>query len=320
MVRARLTKTKERCVPTLMHYKRLTPLIVCSALGLSAIGAVMSYTTFNGDPSSPQPSVSSISVPATSTPTPTPSPTSTSLPTVHRDGDFTLVKKQDFSKDAQVGSFEQVYGKKLTGYNGFLDHDNRGSGYYDADRVLSVNDGILNYHLHTAGGKPLVAAVTPTGYNGQKYGKYVVRFRADLAPGYRAAFLLWPDSNQWHDGELDFPEVDLTPMTTAEKPGSINGFAHDVLGNPKLNHLRFITREDAQQWHTATIEWTPEKVSFTLDGRTESTTDPAAIPTVPMHWVLQTQTSSPKQVAPDADVSGNVQVDWFAQYAYTPEN
>jgi hypothetical protein len=43
----------------------------------------------------------------------------------------------------------------------------------------------------------------------------MVRFRADLLPGYKIAWLLWPDAYSeglatWpQDGEVDFPEGDL---------------------------------------------------------------------------------------------------------------
>lgn len=309
-----------------MHHSpdKLIPLVACGVIAASLAGAAFGYFKLDEithQPFGVRPSISkSVTSDPTPIPAPTPMPTSTAIPNGKKDGDFILVTKQDFKKDAEVGDFERAYGTKLTGYNGFYDHANKGLGYYDPASVLSVKDGILNYHLHTANGKPLISAVTPTGYKGQRHGKYVIRFRADLAPGYRIAFLLWPDSEAWKDGEIDFPEVDLTPMSTdEEKPGSINGFSHDITGNPKFNPLRFITREDAQKWHTATIEWTPNHVSFDLDGRSLGTTDPNAIPKVKMHWVLQTQTSSTKRVAPAADVSGNVEVDWYAQYAYMPK-
>src|SRR2546427_410289 len=42
------------------------------------------------------------------------------------------------------------------------------------------------------------------------YGRYAVRFKADPVPGYKTAWLLWPDSGNWPaDGEIDFPENSL---------------------------------------------------------------------------------------------------------------
>lgn len=304
--------------------KKLLPAVVFLAVVSLAVSlyAGLRQPEINAAPASRAPEPSSASPSPTPSETKSPEPTApTTLPTAARDGDFVLTKSQDFDKAAELGKFEQVYGPTLTGYNGFFDHANRGPGLYAPNRVLSVQDGLLNYNLHSEHGVPLVAAPTPTGYKGQLYGKYVVRFRADLTPGYRLAFLLWPESDVWQQGEVDFPEADLVPLAKdEEKPGSINGFSHDVTGNPVFNHLRYITRETAQQWHVATIEWTPTRVTFDLDGKTAGSTNPAAIPTHKMRWVLQTQVSSAKGVKPDADVSGNVQVDWFAQYRYAPQN
>jgi hypothetical protein len=44
----------------------------------------------------------------------------------------------------------------------------------------------------------------PRPYNGQTYGHYAVRVRADAVAGYKAAWLLWPDGpngGDWNDGE-----------------------------------------------------------------------------------------------------------------------
>jgi beta-glucanase (GH16 family) len=68
------------------------------------------------------------------------------------------------------------------------------------------------------------------------------------------------------------------------------------------------------QWHIATIEWMPERITFDLDGYTWTTTDPQAIPTHPMRWVLQTETELNRR-APDRAVSGHVYIDWVAVWA-----
>lgn len=66
--------------------------------------------------------------------------------------------------------------------------------------------------LHTQNGVHMVAAPGPviSGAPGKDdglvYGRYVIRFEADPVPGYKPAWLLWPDSNDWSDAEIDFPE------------------------------------------------------------------------------------------------------------------
>ena len=43
----------------------------------------------------------------------------------------------------------------------------------------------------------------------QAFGRFSVRFRSDPLPGYKAAWLLWPESDNWNEGEIDFPEGGL---------------------------------------------------------------------------------------------------------------
>ena len=69
-------------------------------------------------------------------------------------------------------------------------------------------------------------------------------------------------------------------------------------------------------WHTTTTEWTPSAVTFYLDGQMigQST---SRIPNTPMHWVIQTETST-WAPAPSDTTAGNVQIDWVAVYSYQP--
>ena len=218
-----------------------------------------------------------------------------------------LVLAEDFTRDAALGQFRSVY-PGWSGYDGARDTSRNGT--YNSDAVVSVSGGVLDKHLHSRGGAAQVAALTPAiggrAWDGQLYGRYSVRFRADDVPGYKIAWLLWPSDDDWTRGEIDFPEADLGR--------SIGGFAHDVTGNPSRNAWAMDTGVAMDDWHTATIEWTPQSVTFTLDGQVESTTDRSAIPTDPMRWVLQTETALDGG-APSADAAGHVQVDWVAAWS-----
>ena len=109
--------------------------------------------------------------------------------------------KEDFTKPAALGQVGKVYGESLRGYDGFT--DTSGNGTYAPDKVLSVANGKLNYNLHTENGKPLVATPVLNDYRGQTYGKYSIRFRADTLVGYKIAFMQWPSSDNWNEGEID---------------------------------------------------------------------------------------------------------------------
>lgn len=212
---------------------------------------------------------------------------------------------EDFTTDVAGGGFPGPYAPKWTSYNGF--RDSSGNGLF-ARKIISVHDGELDMYLHSENGVPLGAAPVPLVDNGkwggQVYGRFSVRFRADSLPGYGAGWLLWADSGNWDDGEIDFPEGYLNKQMQA--------FNHKV-GNARKNSLVLSPKVSWTNWHTATIEWKPTGVSFVLDGVTLGT-DSKSIPDKALHWVLQTATSGP---LPSADTAGHVLIDWVTVYAYT---
>jgi beta-glucanase (GH16 family) len=164
--------------------------------------------------------------------------------------------------------------------------------------------------IHTEGGTHLVAApipkLTAASSFGQLYGRYAVRFRADALPGYKTAWLLWPDSGHWPgDGEIDFPEADLTEP--------IKGYVHHQGASSSSDQDRFTTSALYPDWHTAVIEWSPGRVVLSLDGQVVGQTT-TRVPSSPMHWVLQTETALGGS-APSSATQGNVQIDWIAAWA-----
>ena len=214
----------------------------------------------------------------------------------------------NFSTPVPLGKFPQAVLSKWWDYHD--ENDTSGHGTYSPSQVVSISGGVMNLYLHTAGGRALVAAPLPRLHGpgsegGLLYGRFAVRFRADAVPGYKTAWLLWPDSENWPDGEIDFPEADLT--------GNINAFMH-YRGNPH-SWDPYHTRATYTPWHTAVIEWTAQSVTFILDGQVIGrSTNASLIPQSPMHWVLQTETSL-NSPAPDPSAAGNVQIDWITAYA-----
>jgi hypothetical protein len=222
---------------------------------------------------------------------------------------------QDFDVPAPLGAVGQVYGPDMRGYSGFS--DSSGFGTYTPDDVLSVHDGYLDFYLHYSNSRPRVASVIPFGYTGQTYGRYSVRFRYDSIPGYKIAFLLWPASDDWNEGEIDWPEGALD--------GSLYGNSA-IKGTRTTDGMEFDPADKkysdsrAGQWHVATIEWSPGLVQWFLDGElVDQTTKPKGVPNTPMRWTLQAETADDaKATFPAAGTAGHLQVDWVAQYAYTP--
>jgi hypothetical protein len=231
------------------------------------------------------------------------------MPTTSPAG-WNLIFSDDFTTNVAAGSWPgKAYDAKWTAYQAGW-KDTSGAGTYETKNI-SVADSCLTLHLATVRGVVQVAAPIPllAGSDpskgvraGQKYGMYSVSFKADAGlKGFKTAWLLWPDSNVWADGEIDFPEADLGD--------TINAFDHQV-GNPSVNALAVSTSAYYTSWHVATIKWTAARVSFILDGRVIGSSTMS--PSVPMHLVLQTETDLR---APAAPVAGNVYIDWVVIYA-----
>jgi beta-glucanase (GH16 family) len=215
----------------------------------------------------------------------------------------------DFLTDVPLGSFPGAVSARWGAYGDGW-HDTSGNGRYYCSRVCSVQNGLLDIHIHTENGVHMVAAPFPlipgaSARNGQLYGRYAVRFRADALPAYKTAFLLWPDSGSWPgDGEIDFPEANLT--------NPICAYMHHVGASSGSDQDRYCSSAGYGAWHTAVIDWTAGRVAFSLDGMTLGVST-SRVPDTPMHWVLQTETGL-DGIAPADSTAGDIQIDWVAVY------
>jgi beta-glucanase (GH16 family) len=198
--------------------------------------------------------------------------------------------------------------------------DTSGNGTYYPSRVMSIANGVMNLYIHTAtiNGTTYHMVSTPVpkipgGVNGGGllYGRYIVRFRVDSLPGYKIAFMLWPDSNnQPLDGEIDFPEQN--------RYGDICGYMHWMNTTTRQQDAYCSTVQvQGSGWHTAETDWTPTACTFKLDGTVlGNATDTINIPSTPMHWNLQAETSV-TGVIPSNTTAGNIQIDWATAYTRT---
>lgn len=188
----------------------------------------------------------------------------------------------------------------------------RTSGYYPS-KVLSVHDGVLDMYLHSENGVAMGAAPSPKldgasqrPYNSLVYGRYSVRFKADALAGFKLAWLLWPDSKQWpQDGEIDFPEGDLSKVIYAAVHGVEAGEHRSDVFRPAQPY---------GDWHIATTEWRADGIEFFLDGKSLGIST-RFIPNKPMHYILQTESCSP--TCPLPETNGHVLLDWVAIWART---
>jgi hypothetical protein len=239
-------------------------------------------------------------------------PSGEAMPIGDLDG-WRQVFTDDFTTDVPLGEFPDAVADKWSAYPSPV-KDTIHHGTYSPGSVVSVADGVLNQYIHAEGRVFMVSALLPkvpgTEEQGQMYGRYAVRFKADPIEGYKMAWLLWPDSGRWpRDGEIDFPERNLVS-------DNVNGFVHHQGARHGSDQTSTKVAYDPSTWHTAVIEWSPDLVVFTLDG-VEIRRVTERVPHTPMHWVLQTETMLTSKRPPKA-AAGNVQIDWVAAWQYDP--
>ncbi|ROO58440.1 glycosyl hydrolase family 16 [Micromonospora sp. Llam0] len=194
-------------------------------------------------------------------------------------------------------------------YSGQPDGDP--GGWFDPGHV-SVGAGMLTIggwreasrdNIYVTGGVSNRRAVT------RSYGRYDIRFRMDQGTGIAYALLLWPGDNVYP------PEIDI-----AEDNGKgrdrMYGVLHPVTGD-RIGHD---VGGDFTRWHTAGLEWTPDRLVYTLDGEPWATITGDQVPDEPMALALQSQAwycghtweACPDETTPDVV---NLQIDWVAIYA-----
>lgn len=279
----------------------------------------------------PTTTTTATTIPPTTTTTVPPSVSGQPMPVGNLTG-WTQVFVDDFLETVPLGQWPGTakiddwgaYGRGYTpAQNGWDDTSDR--GWYRPEQVMSEHDGVLDYFIHTdtATGRPMVSAPWPRVYpdvsttdkaNGVAYGRFSVRMKSDPLPGYKVAWLLWPDERyegtHLDNGELDWPESNLVCADF------VKGFVHRIGATVGTDQDAYTSSAHPCDWHTYTIEWSPGQVRYLLDG-TAIGTSTARTPVDPMHWVLQTETQI-GGAAPAPSVQGHVVVDWAVAYAYTP--
>lgn len=288
------------------------------------------HPPMNGQPSSGP--TASASATASATPTPTPSATASATPTetptpepvasaapvgstmptgtlVSNGTTWTQVYAEDFLTNAPLGSVASAYPKLGFYQSG---KDTSGYGQYAPNQVLSVSNSMLDFHLRSVNGQPLATAILPDNYAPHVHARVSVRYRADAISGYKFVGMLWPSSNVWNEGEIDWPEGDLTRK--ARPASAIAG----TLGQGKSGGPIFLPPQemfaatDQTQFHVATTEWTSSAVRFYWDDTLVAEVT-QGVPTKPMRVTLQAETWI-NQGAPSTSSDGHVEIDWITIY------
>ena len=208
--------------------------------------------------------------PVTSTPPATGSPEA--MPTGNIPG-WTQVFTDDFSGSSLNPANWYTYAPSQPGGDPgawFLPSHVTVSG---GDLVIAAYRDPLDGELWTSGG------VTSEPGLVQTYGKYLVRFRFPAGHGIAHGLMLLPADSPGPP-EIDFSEDNgegrnIDTATLHYGPGEED------------EHVTVAT--DLTQWHTLGVEWTKEKLIYTLDGHEWGRMEGSKVPSTPMALDIQTQ-------------------------------
>jgi beta-glucanase (GH16 family) len=209
-----------------------------------------------------------------------------------------------FDSAAPLGQFASKY-KGIGLYDGYTDTSGRGK--YAPSKVLSVKGGVLDFALHTEKGQPLVAAIMPDGYAPHKTGRVSIRYKTTNTAGYKFVGMLWPSSDDWNEGEIDWPEADLgsRPRPASAVPGTLSPSGMRFEPGKQV-----FAGSDTTAWHVATTEWDKGIVRFYWDGKLVASTT-KAVPKTAFRVTLQAETAIGSAPIPPKAV-GHVSIDWIA--------
>lgn len=215
---------------------------------------------------------------------------------------------EDFLTDCPEGGFRAVYGQKIGTYPETYQDTSKRGRY--TDRYLSVTGSVATARLLVDGGQPWSCAIKPMSpadptkslsSAGMRVSQ-CVRIRLD--DGWKVAHLLWPTSeNYLADGEIDFPEF--------EGSNNVSGFVHYTGATVQTDQSQVATKVDPTEWHVLTTEWFPGvSVRFLCDG-IELGKVTARVPTKPMRWTGQCETSMNVAAPIRPAAVGTVEWDWI---------
>lgn len=185
-------------------------------------------------------------------------------------------------------------------------HDSSGRGTYNSPKTTSQHGGLLDVWVHSEGSTRYVA--TPIPLVGNTIGQRIALcMRADVIPGYKIAFMLWPSLGDGNErGEINFPEGKLSGGGATAR-----AFMHyDPEPTSGRKQDAYDSQVALQGWHTYVLEWNPRSgyTAFYVDGRLIGRST-RYVPSGPMHYLMQIETYMSGQALP-APAEGHVLVDW----------
>ncbi|MDQ0539976.1 hypothetical protein QF011_002542 [Curtobacterium flaccumfaciens] len=195
---------------------------------------------------------------------------------------------EDFTTNAVTGLVQSLYPQSWHPY------PDGTSGIYAPSKTVSVHDGVMDVALGTGTGAAGTFGSSDGAWD-HVGGSFSVRAKATGGDGNGAAFMLWPTSNVWSDGEIDFPEGNFEDSPSA--------FHHSMTPGKESDRVQVGTGVSWREWHTYKVDWVPgESVTYSVDGTVlDTVTDD--VPTTPHRFMFQVGNWGEQ---------GNLLIDWVS--------
>lgn len=195
---------------------------------------------------------------------------------------------EDFTTDAVTGLVSRLYPQSWQPY------PDGTSGIYAPSKTVSVHDGVMDVALGTGAGAAGTFGSSAGAWD-HVGGSFSVRAKATGGDGNGAAFMLWPTSGTWSDGEIDFPEGNFEDSPSA--------FHHSMTPGKEADRVQIGTGVSWRDWHTYTVDWVPgESVTYSVDGKVLDTIT-HDVPTTPHRFMFQVGNWGDQ---------GNLLIDWVS--------
>ncbi|MCU1617754.1 MAG: hypothetical protein JWO98_5294 [Frankiales bacterium] len=215
---------------------------------------------------------------------------------------FNLVYSENFdtaaAANSSVGTNTSPF---LTAYANSVQAYTDASPYY-ASSQLSAHDGVLDVTMDGTHGAAAVFGTAATAY-ARNGGKFSMRAKALGAIGNGTAVMVWPSSDVWDEGEIDYPESNF----------EVEPFVHQHImngsGDDTAENLTYGTGATWREWHVYSVEWVPGvSLKYYLDDVlvASSTTQ---IPTTAHRYMFQVG---------NYGSAGHLYIDWVNIYAIAP--
>ncbi len=116
------------------------------------------------------------------------------------------------------------------------------------------------------------------------YGRVEARFRIPAGDGLWPAIWMLPVTNH------HLPEIDLVEVY-GHAPGRPSVTLHDARGGRTRREVR--TADLSVGWHTVRLDWTPDRLAWSIDGTTHLVVTGAKVPRQPMYLVANLAVGGP---------------------------